>query len=266
MEQQKDFRETRFSSEAIKEVFLFVTDLIEKNSDEPDINIRLKVQQAESTWYYDDFDEFIGDFERYDDTASLLLEDRRGIRLDAMFFDRWARVSVESRKRAEIVSVMNIFDKHAKLNKLPPKQIEETSTIKPTVFIGHGRNIAWKDLKEHLVDKHHINVEAYETGARAGHSIRDILEDMVAASSFALLVFTGEDKQVDGAIRARQNVIHEAGLFQGSLGFARAIILLEDGVEEFSNVQGIQYIPFAKNNIKEAFGDVLATIQREFYK
>jgi predicted nucleotide-binding protein len=34
------------------------------------------------------------------------------------------------------------------------------------------------------------------------------------------------------------NVIHEAGLFQGRLGFERAIILLEDGCEEFSNIQG----------------------------
>ena len=106
--------------------------------------------------------------------------------------------------------------------------------------------------------------EAYETGARAGHSIRDILEEMVSKSSFALLVFTGEDDQVSGSVRPRQNVIHEAGLFQGSLGFSRAIILLEEGVEEFSNVQGVQYIGFSKENIKEVFGEVLATIRREF--
>ena len=82
-------------------------------------------------------------------------------------------------------------------------------------------------------------VEAYETGARAGHAIRDILQDMMKASSFALLVMTGEDKLEDGTYRARQNVIHEAGLFQGKLGFSRAIILLEEGVDEFSNLAGI---------------------------
>lgn len=40
--------------------------------------------------------------------------------------------------------------------------------------------------------------------------------------------------------------------------------MLEEGVEEFSNVQGVQHISFSKSNIKETFGDVLATLRREF--
>jgi predicted nucleotide-binding protein len=35
------------------------------------------------------------------------------------------------------------------------------------------------------------------------------------------------------------NVVHEAGLFQGRLGFTRAIIMLEEGCEEFSNIEGL---------------------------
>jgi predicted nucleotide-binding protein len=122
----------------------------------------------------------------------------------------------------------------------------------------------WRELKDHLQDKHGISVQAYETGARAGHTIRDILEDLARDSTFAILVFTAEDEQPDGTFRARQNVVHEAGLFQGKLGFSRAIILLEDGVQQFSNIAGIQYIPFSRGNIREAYGDVVATINREF--
>jgi predicted nucleotide-binding protein len=87
---------------------------------------------------------------------------------------------------------------------------------------------------------------------------------MIQKSSFALLVLTAEDEQGDGHFRARQNVIHEAGLFQGKLGFPRAIILLEEGVENLSNLDGVQYINFKQNNIRETFGDVVATIKREF--
>ena len=146
---------------------------------------------------------------------------------------------------------------------------EESSRIAdadghPSIFVGHGRSSLWRDLKDHLQDKHGFEVIAYETGARAGHTVRDILEDMLDRSSFALLVLTAEDEMADGALRARQNVIHEVGLFQGRRGFARAIVLLEEGAEEFSNVSGIQQIRFSRGNIRETFGDVLATLRREF--
>ena len=133
-----------------------------------------------------------------------------------------------------------------------------------TIFIGHGRSSQWRELKDHLSDKHGYKIEAYETGARAGHTIRDILEEMSMKSSFAILVLTGEDKDGDGKLHPRPNVIHETGLFQGKLGFSKAIVLLEEGTEEFSNLYGIQQIRYSKNNIKEVFGEILATIKREF--
>jgi len=79
----------------------------------------------------------------------------------------------------------------------------------------------------------------------------------------ALLVHTAEDESVDGSLRARENVVHEAGLFQGRLGFQRAIILLEQGCNEYSNIRGLTQIRFPKGNIKSAFAEVLQTIQRE---
>jgi predicted nucleotide-binding protein len=121
----------------------------------------------------------------------------------------------------------------------------------------------WRELKDHLQDKHNYRVEAYEVGARAGHVIRNILEEMLTRSSLAFLILTAEDETAEGGMRARQNVIHELGLFQGKLGFSRAIILLEEGTEQFSNIQGIEQIRFSKGNIRETFGEVLATIRRE---
>jgi predicted nucleotide-binding protein len=50
-------------------------------------------------------------------------------------------------------------------------------------------------------------------------------------SVMALLIFTAEDEQNGGKIRARMNVVHEAGLFQERLEFKRAIILIEEGCE-----------------------------------
>lgn len=170
-------------------------------------------------------------------------------------------ISVSANSRSEIESVFEIFEKHLLESRLPEPEKNES---KPVVFIGHGSSSQWRDLKDHLQDKHGYEVEAYETGARAGHHIRDILDEMASKSSFALLVMTAEDEQPDGAFRCRQNVVHETGLFQGTLGFSRAIVLMENGVEEFSNIQGIQQIRYQESNIKETFGEVLATLRREF--
>jgi len=50
---------------------------------------------------------------------------------------------------------------------------------------------------------------------------------------------------------------------RGRLGLRRAIVLREDGCKEFSNLAGVQEIRFSKANIRETFGEVLATIKRE---
>jgi hypothetical protein len=45
---------------------------------------------------------------------------------------------------------------------------------------------------------------------------------MLDEAGFALLVLTGESERTDGVVLARQNVVHEAGLFQGRLGWRKA--------------------------------------------
>ncbi|MGH2442129.1 MAG: TIR domain-containing protein, partial [Chloroflexota bacterium] len=62
---------------------------------------------------------------------------------------------------------------------------------------------------------------------------------------------------------ARRNVIHEAGLFQGRLGFERAIILLEEGCEEFSNIHGLGQLRFPRGRISAVFDDVRRVLERE---
>ena len=130
------------------------------------------------------------------------------------------------------------------------------------MFIGHGHSQDWKQLRDHLRDVHGFKIEAYESGPRAGLTIEHVLQTMLEKASIAFLVMTGEDETVAGNINPRLNVVHELGLFQGKLGFHKAIILLKDGATEFSNIEGIQQIRFT--NIKEVFGDVVGTINREF--
>lgn len=259
MQKTKIYARTWYTAEVLREA---VNALIRiyVSEKEPAKYLTLSVEHDDSEWQYDSLEEFLADYRIHRIDATLHLSVGKGTLL--VFARRgYARVNVQATTRLDVESVFTVFEAARESCQIPEAPRVQPS---PVVFIGHGRSLQWRDLKDHLHEKHHYKVEAYETGARAGHSIRDILEEMVAKSSFAVLVLTAEDEQTNGGLRARQNVIHEAGLFQGRLGFPRAIMLLEAGVEEFSNVQGVQYIQFSRENIKETFGEVLATLRREF--
>jgi len=180
------------------------------------------------------------------------------------FYNEETQVKVRSDNRELIDRVFNHFQAHSDSCRMSLADKETALRKRLRIFIGHGHDSAWRDVKDHLHEKHGYMIEAYETAPRAGLTITDVLKDAKRDSGFAILVMTAENKDADGHFRARENVIHECGLFQGKLGMKRAIVLREDGCEEFSNLAGVQYIPFAKGRVQETFGEILATIKREF--
>jgi len=103
----------------------------------------------------------------------------------------------------------------------------------------------------------------FNSESAAGLATQQRLEDMLNQATFALLVMTAEDQHADGRRHARENVIHEVGLFQGKLGFRKAILLVEDECEKPSNVHGLTYIGFPKHRIDAAFEEVRRVLERE---
>ncbi len=131
------------------------------------------------------------------------------------------------------------------------------------IFIGHGRSSVWLKLAAFLRDRLQLEFEEFNQESAAGLSNKERLLAMLGNSCFALLIMTAEDEHADKTRHARENVIHEAGLFQGRLGFERAIILLEDGCQEFSNVHGIGQIRFTKDHIEHQFEEIRRVLERE---
>ena len=140
-----------------------------------------------------------------------------------------------------------------------------TSVSNPTtgnVFIGHGRTDTWRQLKD-FIESLGLSTDEFNRVPVAGVSNTERLEQMLKTAAMAFLVMTGEDEQHDGKSHARLNVVHEAGLFQGKLGFKRAIILLEDECEEFSNIAGHGQLRFRKGDIQSTFNKVKEVLERE---
>jgi predicted nucleotide-binding protein len=116
------------------------------------------------------------------------------------------------------------------------------SRVGTNVFIGHGRSPAWRELKDFVQDHLQLPWDEFNRVPIAGVTNIARLSEMLDAASIALLVMTAEDELADGDMQARMNVVHQAGLFQGRLGFTRAVILVEEGCKEFSNIQGLGQI------------------------
>lgn len=143
------------------------------------------------------------------------------------------------------------------------RKISRDSRIGTNVFIGHGKAGAWRELKDFIQDRVHLPWDEFNRVPVAGVTNIARLSEMLDASAIAFLVMTAEDEMADGSLQARMNVIHEAGLFQGRLGFSRAIVMLEEGCTEFSNVAGLGQIRFPRGNIAAAFEEVRRVLERE---
>lgn len=142
---------------------------------------------------------------------------------------------------------------------------QEPSLMNPAkkIFIGHGKSETWKQLKDFVFEKLKLEYDEFNREPVAGLSTKERLEQMLANAGMAFLVMTAEDMTTEGKSHARLNVVHEAGLFQGRLGFNKAIILLEEGCEEFSNIHGLSQIRFPKGNLNSKREEIREVLMRE---
>ena len=263
MEKTVRFPRTVFGADVIRRAVEILAERTPNNR----INYqRLGMSLGEADWTYDEAEEFWADYPQANGPVQFRVRDEGGWQYELSLYvygegnRRSTNVGVTGPTRADIGSVFNIFEASREASQLPDEPVQS----KGKIFVGHGGSPLWQDLHHHLVNLQGYQVEAYEVGARAGHGVRDILQSMLDSSYMAFLIMTGEDEASDDKVRARQNVVHELGLFQGRLGFPRGIAVVEEGIELFSNVYGIQQIRFSPGNLKEAYGDIVATIRREF--
>jgi predicted nucleotide-binding protein len=115
------------------------------------------------------------------------------------------------------------------------------------IFVVHGRN----DAMLHYV----VRVIQDSTGRKptvlreqpnAGRTILEKFEEHAAVAAYAVVLLTADD---EGGLagdtahaRARQNVIFELGFFFAQLGRKRVAVLVHQGVEKPSDIDGLVYI------------------------
>lgn len=143
------------------------------------------------------------------------------------------------------------------------RRVRSDSRVGTNIFIGHGRSLIWREVKDFVQERLHLPWDEFNRVPVAGVTNQARLAEMLDAAAIAFVIMTAEDETAEGKMQARMNVIHEVGLFQGRLGFTKAIVLLEDGCEDFSNIHGLGQIRFPQGNVAACFEELRRVVERE---
>jgi hypothetical protein len=130
------------------------------------------------------------------------------------------------------------------------------------IFISHGRSPDWYKVQAYI--EKDINVETLELAQEAnrGRTVLQKLEEEARRCSYAVIVMTGDDRSGDGERpRARENVMHEIGFFQGRYGLANVCLLYEEGTSVPSNIHGLAYVPYPGGLVETTFGPLRREIE-----
>lgn len=150
-----------------------------------------------------------------------------------------------------------------RLERVSKKNAPRSGGSGQSVFIGHGGSGEWWKLSDFIQNRLGLRWDEFNRVPVAGLSTVQRLEEMLDNAAMAFVVMTAEDEMADGGLRARENVVHEAGLFQGRLGFTRAVLVAEEGCGKFSNIHGLGLITFPAGRLELAFESVRSVLERE---
>jgi len=132
------------------------------------------------------------------------------------------------------------------------------------VFIGHGRSQDWREVQAYIEKDLDIDTLELAQEPNRGRTIPQKLEEESNRCSCAVIVMTGDDDVDNGPPRARENVVHEIGYFQGKYGPANVCLLHEEGTNIWSNIAGLVYISFPKGLVSASHGALAKELHTMF--
>lgn len=134
--------------------------------------------------------------------------------------------------------IKNVGGEVVKINNWVEKKYDK-------VFIVHGHDNALKQEVARIVEKQGLEAIILSEQANQGKTIIEKIEENSEVGA-AICLFTGDDygRAKDATsenLRARQNVVFEAGYFMGKLGRGNVILIASPDIEIPSDLQGVVY-------------------------
>lgn len=143
-----------------------------------------------------------------------------------------------------------------------PEVIDESASHPPPprVFIAHGGDRQWEIVRR-AVEGAGYEIEVFEADERAGESTLRVVHGMISRSTVGVIVMTATDTLPSGLRRSRPNVLHELGMCQGLLGLDQTFIVLENGTEIPSNIEGHIEIRYERGELHTVEDRILRAIE-----
>ncbi len=154
MEKTKNYDHVHFSAEVLKEAHQAFLDQVDSEKKQ-EFYHRLTVAVDDARWSHDTMEEFIADYRKGQGSVYFVVKkmERPFSALSVTVYgsgnDRDTHVEVRAPNRSKIEAVFEAFEKHVGNSRLPTDPPKPPQT-KPTIFIGHGRSLLWRELKDHL--------------------------------------------------------------------------------------------------------------------
>lgn len=147
----------------------------------------------------------------------------------------------------ESKAVFEVYLEELKENDVTPdnEATQDNSISKSKVFVVHGHDEALKQEVARIVEKQGLEAIILSEQANHGKTIIEKFEENTDVGA-AICLFTGDDygRAKDATsenLRARQNVVFEAGYFMGKLGRGNVILIASPDIEIPSDLQGVVY-------------------------
>jgi hypothetical protein len=124
------------------------------------------------------------------------------------------------------------------------------------VTVGGGRD--WNVLRNHLMESGWmtIPVEMEPVTERGGPGI-----DTPRLEGMTFAIFVVGNPETKSNLLATRGLLHYVGFVQGTLGYRRVLVLVEDRVDAFLRGTGVPELTYSAGNIQSRFAQISATLR-----
>lgn len=137
------------------------------------------------------------------------------------------------------------------------------SVLPAGVFIVHDESPYWRGVRDFIAGSCRLPTYELSSLEMDENNLEEVMQERLNRCSFAVCLLSRQNRPAGDQTRADQNIVYQAGIFQGRYGFGRVAILVEEGCDTFSNISGLVRMGFSSGQVESTFLELERMLKRE---